>query len=214
MTTINMHSNLLWLGAGIAVVALGAGDLARAQIVVGCDEFGGGCAQFLPDARNDGTATRFSSLLVQSNQQCVGDLADAVTATVDIDHTWVGDLVITLTSPAGNPPVTLLDRLDNPRMPTVSGGCDGNLGRATFGDSGPAQNCFSFSREINPDPLFASASGTMSDLVDGTIAGIWQLTITDAAPGNFGELHGWSLAFDCDSIEDDRVFGDSFEVSP
>lgn len=212
MTMINKHSKNLWLGAGIAAAAFGPTDFAEAQASVACGAFDSGCEQFLPDARNDSTTTASSSVMVRSNQVCVEDSADGVTVALDIDHTWVGDLVITLDSPSGTSPVTLLDRLDNRRMPSVIGGCDGNSAQVRFGDSGMDQACFT--RELNNDRLFIPASGAMADLVDGAIDGNWQLGLTDAGTGNFGALQGWSLEFDCDSIEDDRIFRDDFENAP
>lgn len=212
MTMINKHSKNLWLGAGIVAAAFGPTDFAEAQASVACGPFDSGCEQFLPDARNDSTTTAFSSLQVRSNQVCVEDLAAGVTVTLDVDHTWIGDLVITLASPTGMSPVTLLDRLGNRQMPSVTGGCDGNSAQVSFGDGGGDQYCFT--REMSNDPLFTPADGAMADLLAGAIAGKWQLGITDAGTGNFGALQGWSLEFDCDSIEDDRIFRDSFENAP
>ncbi|SRR6056297_1501571 len=209
MTMINKQLIGLCVSAGVAAGLLGTTDPAQAQATVSCDAAGSGCEQFVPDATNDGTTTVSSSLLVASNQVCVEDAADAVTATIDIDHTWVGDLVITLEPPTGTPTATLLNRLGNSRMPTVTGGCEGNPAQVSFGDKGAVQSCFT--GELAPNPFFAPTDGSMANLVAGTIDGTWKLKITDAGTGNFGVLQTWSLEFDCDTIEDDIIFKDSFD---
>lgn len=208
---IRKHLNALGLAAGVVAASFGATEPALPQAAVDCGEFDVGCKQLLPDATNDGPETGSSSLQVRTNQVCVDDLADAVTVTLDIEHTWIGDLLITLESPPAAVPVTLLNRLDNPDL-QIEGGCDGNSRRVRFGDDGGPPGCFSY--ESSGDPVFSPVDGAMADLVAGTIDGRWRLYVTDAGTGNFGELRGWSLQFDCDTIEDDRVFGDSFETAP
>jgi subtilisin-like proprotein convertase family protein len=108
-----------------------------------------------------------------------GQVIGRVTVTLDLVHTWDGDLAITLISP------------NNTRIPlSLNNGFSGdNYTNTTFSDLGPL-------------PIFAGSppfTGTfrpelpLSGLNGQDPAGIWQLEIEDTAGADVGTLNSWSL---------------------
>ena len=113
---------------------------------------------------------------------------------VEIDHTWVGDLVVTLESPLGQR-VTLLDRPGVPGASSV--GCaDDNL-RVRFDDAAaidPEDLC----SESNQSPWLEGAArpvGALSDLNGESTLGTWTLEVSDRETADVGFLRDWRLAF-------------------
>ncbi len=106
--------------------------------------------------------------------------------TLDITHTFDGDLNISLTSPAG----TTAD------LSTGVGGAGNNFTGTIFSDvaftpinEGTAPFTGAFNAE----------GGPLNDVFDGeSIAGTWILNIEDVATGDDGTLDFWSISF-CDS---------------
>ncbi|NLF29331.1 MAG: hypothetical protein GX591_00420 [Planctomycetes bacterium] len=107
-------------------------------------------------------ATITSTLTVTDNF-CIAD----VNVPVNISHTYIGDLRITLTSPQGTV-VTLHNR---------GGGTTDNI-VGTFDDEGS---------------LIPAGPVTLADLVGESPAGTWTLTISDMAGGDTGTLNAWAL---------------------
>ncbi len=93
---------------------------------------------------------------------CVGD----VDVDMDISHTFIGDLRVTLTSPDGVV-VTLHDR---------TGGTTDDI-LLTYDDEG-----------LTPPDLPA-----LSDFDTLSAMGVWTLSVTDNANGDTGTLNGWTL---------------------
>ncbi len=107
-----------------------------------------------------------------------------LTFDVQVNHTYVGDLIITLQSPSGTV-VTLMDR---PGVPASTFGCSQNNVAATFDDASgipvetqcPAATP-TIAGVLNPQ-------GSLSDF-DGEIpAGTWTLTVTDNAGQDTGSI--------------------------
>ena len=125
----------------------------------------------------------------------VSDVGTVLDLNVDLDisHTWVGDLIVTLTSP-DNTTVTLIDRMG---IPGSTFGCDENDLQITLDDEAGAP----IETECSGSPI--SGSFTPNDLLsafDGeTMEGDWILTISDNAGGDTGELNEWTLNYDYDS---------------
>ena len=95
---------------------------------------------------------------------CIGD----VDVEMDISHTYIGDLIIDLTSPEGTT-VRLHDR---------SGGGDDDI-LATYDDDG--------------DGTLPDGPGTLSDFDGELVAGTWTLTLSDNAGADTGSLNAWTL---------------------
>jgi subtilisin-like proprotein convertase family protein len=121
-----------------------------------------------------GTPTVTSILVVPDN----GKITDINVVDLQIEHTWVGDLTVTLTSPGGTV-VTLAD--------FSSCGPDDNV-EINFDDAGtpgfpcpPTDNGF----YIPSDPL----SWLNTEQINGT----WTLTVIDNFDGDGGNIIGWGL---------------------
>lgn len=93
---------------------------------------------------------------------CVGD----VDVDVDITHTYIGDLLITLQSPLGST-VTLHNR--------TGGGTDNLVVR------------------YDDDATAPDGPGSLADFNNGLPIGDWTLTVRDMAGGDTGTLNSWSL---------------------
>ncbi|PRY37192.1 S8 family serine peptidase [Umezawaea tangerina] len=108
--------------------------------------------------------------------------ADAAT-TVGIDHTFVGDLVGTLTSPSGAT-ATLFSR---------SGAAGNNLCKVVFDDAAAA----SFSTVTSALAPFTGswkpASSTLGSLIAGSADGTWTFKVTDTAGTDVGSVRAVSL---------------------
>ncbi|MCP4121575.1 MAG: HYR domain-containing protein [Bacteroidetes bacterium] len=114
-----------------------------------------------------------------------------VTVLVDIEHTFVGDLQITLTSPDGS----TLSLMDRPGTPPGTLGCYGDDILVTFDDSSLNDSlaleaaCSSLpaiSGDYQPRDFFSTLDGE-------TVDGDWTLCVTDNAAGDEGFLNSWTI---------------------
>lgn len=109
---------------------------------------------------------------------------------VKVDHTYVGDVSVTLSHSTSGQEITLLDR---PGYPETSTGCAYDNIYAIFSDrvSQPAENkCRSASQAISGmylpvDPL--------AGINKETAAGDWTLRVSDAGEYDSGTLGGWCI---------------------
>lgn len=116
---------------------------------------------------------------------------DDLEVTVDVSHTFVGDLVIVLghLSAETGTTVTLIDR---PGVPALSLGCSSDDIDVTLDDeaSAPAEDA------CGSDPAIAGRLRPNEPLAtfDGeSIGGGWTIRIADRASADLGTLNGWSL---------------------
>ncbi len=119
-----------------------------------------------------------------------------LTFDLRINHTYVGDLIATLTSPAGTT-VTLMDR---PGVPASTFGCFRNNVEATFDDaSGTAVE----SQCATPGAAIQSIlnpQGSLSSFDGETPAGTWTLTVTDNAGQDTGTIISASNCLDLTTV--------------
>ncbi len=116
----------------------------------------------------------------------------SVSTSMNIAHTYVGDLDVVLTSPAG----TALQVFDRPGVPASNFGCAGDNIVASFADSFTntatdfENTCLGATPAItgNYQPIdpFAGYEG------EGSM-GTWTLKITDSYDDDGGSLNNWSL---------------------
>ena len=108
---------------------------------------------------------------------------------VEIDHTWVGDVFISLTSPGGTT-VTLLDR---PGFTGSGFGCSSNDMDVVFSDAAsvdPETSCPAGPPWLSGPVLpFSPLSAFDGESTVGT----WTLTVSDNAGGDTGQIVNWSL---------------------
>ena len=125
------------------------------------------------------------------------DVADDVTLSdvnvrVEIAHTWVGDLAISLTSPGG----TTVVLLDQPGVPASTFGCSDNNMDVTFDDDSAVDLetwCMA------TDPWYAGDGAPVNPLsaFNGeSSAGTWTLNVSDNAGGDTGDIVDWELITD------------------
>jgi subtilisin-like proprotein convertase family protein len=108
------------------------------------------------------------------------DLVSDVNVTIDISHTWVNDMTISLISPSGTEIQLVARPCTNAALLNIT---------ATFDDSGSTLVC-----ATNP-----AISGTvrplqaLSGLNGQPINGVWQLKVLDPYNEDGGAINGWSL---------------------
>ena len=126
-----------------------------------------------------GTPTVTSTLTIPS-----GGIISDVNVNLNIPHTWINDLTVTITSPAGTS-VELFTAKCDPQ--------NGNINvLATFDDSGSTLIC-------NPGPNPAGISGTLtpdsplSAFNGENSTGTWTLTVADGFDQDGGSISAWSL---------------------
>ncbi len=130
----------------------------------------------VPQPISDYTST--ISHIQIADAYCVGD----VDVEVDITHTFIGDLTVELTSPAG---VTV-------RLHNRTGGSTNNL--VTTYDE--------------PDGTLPDGPGSLADFSYAGVTGTWTLTVHDHAGSDQGTLNSWALRIvplgeTCPPIADD-----------
>jgi len=93
----------------------------------------------------------------------IGRALKAITVDVDLAHTYVGDLTVTLTAPDGT----------SARLHAKSGGGSDDL-RGTYGTS-------------------LSAADSLDAFKGKPVKGDWKLSVVDSAGRDVGTLAGWGL---------------------
>ena len=112
-----------------------------------------------------------------------------------ISHTWVGDLVVRITSPQGTS-VTVIDRIG---VPATSFGCSNNNLAAILLDDDTKLN--PIENVCNPGSNDPFPSGTFTpnnplSAFDGENAnGVWTINVSDRAAGDTGAVRRFSLVF-------------------
>lgn len=132
-------------------------------------------------------ATTTSSSLNVSGSSVIADL----NVNVNLRHTWVGDLRLTLHNQTTGANVTLIDR---PGIPGSSWGCSRDDIFAQLADEATtaaegvcSPSTPTLSGSLRPNGLLSAFNGTNAD-------GVWVLTATDHyAAADGGALNSWSL---------------------
>ena len=136
----------------------------------------------IPDNSTSGVN---NSILINDNR-IITDLD----VTLDVNHTWVGDLRIRLTHSESNTDITLINR---PGYPASQLGCGNDNIRTILDDeitSAVENKCASSPAAISgiyqpQNPLIQ---------LDGiSIAGTWTLNVADLYPNDTGSLRNWCL---------------------
>lgn len=158
-----------------------------ASTAFGTTSFGGGSTGAIAD--NDPVGTSFTLDVASS-----GAIVSMDALNLDIAHTWVGDLVITLEH--GGTTVTLLDRPGVPAS-TVGNGSDmdGVYGFADAGASWAPYEVTGGGSFVTVDTyeLNNTDGSSLADFVGMDINGTWTLTISDNAGLDTGAVRGWDI---------------------
>lgn len=126
-----------------------------------------------------------------------GVISDVRIDNLDIPHSWIGDLTVTLTSPEGTT-ITIFER---PGVPDSFFGCDGDNINANFFDTAP-NSATDFENTCGDLPAISGDYQPMnafSQFSGENPSGLWILTISDAFNQDGGELANWNLTI-CTTI--------------
>ena len=161
------------------------GDVGAANWSVFVDENGNGQFDRAGFLRSSGDVPQpIPDLTTATSHLVVSDIFEPVVdidVTLDLTHTYDGDLIITLVSPAGTQ-VVLSNR---------NGGGGDDYRDTTFDDEAVLRLVgldAPFSGTFRPDE-------NLSAFDNEPVAGDWQLVIADTVGGDFGTLNSWSLTF-------------------
>ncbi|MDA0244965.1 MAG: hypothetical protein OT477_16230, partial [Chloroflexi bacterium] len=121
-----------------------------------------------------------------------GTIVD-VNVSVLANHTWVGDLIVTVTSPNATP-VTIIDR---PGRTTTGDGCGNNNVNVVLDDegvSGPVETQCS----ATPPALFGNPTpnNPLSGFDSGNLNGTWGINISDNVSIDTGTLVDWCVVIE------------------
>ncbi|MFM9948440.1 MAG: proprotein convertase P-domain-containing protein [Saprospiraceae bacterium] len=177
----------------VTVILEGINDCkVQAVVLLGTDFY----ATDLPVVLSSSIDTAISILHIPET----GLITNIKVSNLLIEHTWVGDLKITLTSPAGTV-VVLKDRPDGAGV-----GCPQDDILVTFDDdavltaSDLAQAC-----NTNTIAILGTfqPSEPLSAFIGEQMEGDWILTVYDLAELDYGEVYNWGLdicASPCDVV--------------
>ena len=126
----------------------------------------------------DNNVTGVNSNLVVSG--AIGGIAD-LDVTLNVTHTWIGDVVATLTSPSGTV-ITLISR---------RGSSGDNLTNTVFDDQAASvisAGTAPFTGRFRPETPLSNFSGQLAN-------GTWTLNVSDRVSTDTGTLLNWKLDF-------------------
>lgn len=130
----------------------------------------------------DNSAGGVSDTLVVSQ---TGDLTD-LNVQLQLDHTYVGDLIVDLTHEGTGTTVSLLNR-------PVGGNCAANNIDVVFDDQGNADA----NDTCDADPAIGGVLrpvGALADFNGQSLAGSWRLSVSDNAGVDLGVLQRWCIS--------------------
>ena len=142
-----------------------------------------------------------SSTLAVAN----GGTIEKLDVLLDIEHTWVGDLIIGLRHAPSNTTVLLVNRPGGE-------GCSGDDIKVTLDDqAGPSiqTDC-----QDDPEPAFPQERYRPANLLSAfnglSMVGDWILTVSDNAGADTGQLLRWCLDPTTDEVQIE-IFADRFQ---
>lgn len=121
------------------------------------------------------------------------DMISGLRVSTDINHTWVGDLTLSLEHIETETSVVLMDQ---PGVPATANGCSNDDVEALFDDESPVEVETECS---TTPPAIGGVVHPEQDLAlfDGeTYTGEWQLTVIDNVSQDTGTLNHWCLLID------------------
>ena len=136
----------------------------------------------IPDGKLSGV---FDQLLIAAEGVITG-----MDIRLDVDHVWVGDLIVRLTNEDTGRTVTLLDR---PRFPDLEFGCEGRDVSVVIDDAAVVSCESRCAASVPAVSGSCRPTGSLSAFYGDELAGTWSLRVIDAATDDTGALQGWCL---------------------
>ena len=168
-----------------AVLALGVLSLAASADAT---TYNGSFATPVPDNDPGG----FTSTISIADTGIISGL----TVGVVMDHTWVGDLIMTLTAPDG----TVINLMDRPGVPGTTVGTNLDITGIVFDDAATlaAEDIMA---DTDPVGLTVSPDDMLSTLIGSSITGDWVLFMSDNAALDTNTVAPtWSLNVDVGQV--------------
>jgi len=152
-----------------------------------------------------GTPGQLTSDMVVAN---TGSLA-GMELDLDITHTWVGDLILTLTHVDSGTSIELVSRADGA---SATFGCNANNIRTSVADGAPVAlqadcDLGGTDQEAYPDAAY-SPNQPLATFAGEDLSGTWRLDISDNAGGDTGTLNSWCMR---PTVLGPLIFQDRFE---
>lgn len=140
----------------------------------------------------DNTPAGLNNTLTISDTGTIDDLK----VKLDITHTWVGDLIVTL-----NKGSTTINLVNRPRLglpPNTTFGCSGNDIKVTLDDAATPDIQVDCTSGDNPTQAYTvdgeyKPAAPLSAFDGADLAGTWTLNVSDRAGGDTGSLNSWCL---------------------
>jgi subtilisin family serine protease/subtilisin-like proprotein convertase family protein len=131
--------------------------------------------------------------------------------SVDVTHTYVGDLTLTLTK--GSTSVVFLQRPGNPTN-TGSSGCNGDNVNVVVDDA--ATNTLETNCTADPNPAYTAGASykpnnPLAGFVATELSGDWTLKAVDSVGQDVGTINRWCLLPATPSGPTDVIFENGFE---
>lgn len=149
----------------------------------------------IPDGSGSATPGATASVFITVPATYVNPITDLDFLT-QINHTYVGDLIVTLTSPAATT-VTLIDR---PGRPPATFGCSGNNINATMDDEAATLVENQCAGAVPTISGTHRPNGSLTAF-DGQIpAGVWRIDVTDNAGQDTGTIISSGMCLDLTTV--------------
>ena len=135
----------------------------------------------------DNNSAGVSDALIINDAGFIGD----IDIRLDIDHSWVGDLIVTLVHEETG---TALELLNRPGYPQNDQGCSQNGIKTILDD----EITLPVDSECASSPAAVSGIFTpeqsLNSFYNELIAGTWRLSVSDLIPHDTGKLNQWCIA--------------------
>lgn len=148
----------------------------------------------IPIPDNDSTGI-INSQTVSGQTGTLGINTKLSKVCFQINHTWVGDVTVSLTAPNG----TEIILLDRPGVPATFSGCPGDNLQVCIesGTGNEVENVCGILPAISGN--YTAHNGTNLNTINlngGSANGTWQLKVTDLSEFDLGSIINWQLIFD------------------
>ena len=149
----------------------------------------------IPDGSGSATPGATASITITVPPVYINPITD-LDFLVRINHTFVGDLIVRLTSPAGTT-VTLIDR---PGRPPATYGCSGDNYNVTLDDSAATAVENQCAGAIPAISGVHTPNSPLSAFNGQIPAGVWTLSVTDNAGQDTGTIISSGMCLDLTTV--------------